>query len=580
MHDAKNEPIDNNTKNNESDINLEQGNIKDPAAVAKKTNKLTLMDIALIEAKKAAVHRESLKNTKDVSLSSPNSDIQTDNTEKDPIPINKQSCPTTRQTMINLRAIRNVSEKYYNPPSIVEPPKMEEDVGRKKSISIEPSESFKEAEALLNCQILHKDILAEEEDKRKEALKKGLNPEHKVSFLELSYNPFFESPRFSRPSSSTKEGRLPISLTDCPPESPSMRTPDFPSLPPLFVINKEETRKTSAVLKEEELVGSGILHRDLQAEEDLIRQEAKRRAAGFGYQKEDVCDNKVKTVLQNNFKSHHNTATFEPQLNQEQQDEGWTLLYNEPNLKVLKRPKPGDSRQLYEYRCIGSYFDISAVDFIEAQFNVLYRKSWDLNVGSLEVLDEDKEERAAIIKWVAKFPFPMSARTYIYLRKVFINWDTQSLMVISKGLKPSEYPDDEKCLRISNYNSTMAVRAHKDFYSHGLDYVLTYCDDPEANIPSIAYNYIVNQGGPYFLRQVHTAAKNLEEKHRNQAFVSEFVGIRRDKDIITENGKDKQESSTNDSESNSEQDSNKKAKMSEVEIEDDVPYLSDDYDRY
>lgn len=49
------------------------------------------------------------------------------------------------------------------------------------------------------------------------------------------------------------------------------------------------------------------------------------------------------------------------------------------------------------------------------------------------------------------------------------------------------------------------------FFQNGLDYVLTYHDDPQANIPTYAYNWIVNRGGPYFLKQVHVAAKKLEK---------------------------------------------------------------------
>lgn len=46
--------------------------------------------------------------------------------------------------------------------------------------------------------------------------------------------------------------------------------------------------------------------------------------------------------------------------------------------------------------------------------------------------------------------------------------------------------------------------------------MLTYYDDPQSNIPSVAYNWIVNRGGPYFLKQVHEAAKKLEQSPRSK----------------------------------------------------------------
>ncbi|CAI5450363.1 unnamed protein product [Caenorhabditis angaria] len=57
----------------------------------------------------------------------------------------------------------------------------------------------------------------------------------------------------------------------------------------------------------------------------------------------------------------------------------------------------------------------------------------------------------------------------------------------------------------------MSIRAHEDWETHGVDYILTYSDNPEANIPRYIYNWMVNKGGPYFLRQVHKAAREIEE---------------------------------------------------------------------
>lgn len=36
-----------------------------------------------------------------------------------------------------------------------------------------------------------------------------------------------------------------------------------------------------------------------------------------------------------------------------------------------------------------------------------------------------------------------------------------------------------------------------------------YYDDPKSSIPSVAYNWIVNRGGPYFMDKIYQAALQL-----------------------------------------------------------------------
>lgn len=61
---------------------------------------------------------------------------------------------------------------------------------------------------------------------------------------------------------------------------------------------------------------------------------------------------------------------------------------------------------------------------------------------------------------------------------------------------------EKKYVRVETYRSVMVVRAHKTFDCKGFDYILSYYDNPESNIPKYAYNWLVNCGGPYYLHQV------------------------------------------------------------------------------
>ncbi|CAJ0577129.1 unnamed protein product, partial [Mesorhabditis spiculigera] len=149
---------------------------------------------------------------------------------------------------------------------------------------------------------------------------------------------------------------------------------------------------------------------------------------------------------------------------------GWELLYEdkEKNINVYRRQIRVDGQEVYEYRVAGTFVDITPRNYIDAQNDVTYRSEWDQNVLKLEVMEDS-------------------------------------------GNKQGVPTSSGKNVRVSTYSSHCAVRAHTSVDEKGLDYVLTYFDNPEANIPRYVYNWIVNQGGPYF---VHAAAKKLETTNR------------------------------------------------------------------
>ncbi|KJH50136.1 START domain protein [Dictyocaulus viviparus] len=189
----------------------------------------------------------------------------------------------------------------------------------------------------------------------------------------------------------------------------------------------------------------------------------------------------------------------------------WEILVEEENLKVYRR-LTDDESGIYEYKCIGTYYDISASLFLDVQNDLSYRREWDSNVMDLELLKEEDEHE--LIRWVQKYPYPLYPREYIYTRKTWISDDFRMLVVDSEIVPTHLFPGDSKNIRVRTYKSRMAVRSHNEFEDHGLDYVLTYFDNPEANIARPLYNWLVNRGGPYFLKQVHEVAREAEETGR------------------------------------------------------------------
>ncbi|KAI6200778.1 START domain-containing protein [Aphelenchoides besseyi] len=193
----------------------------------------------------------------------------------------------------------------------------------------------------------------------------------------------------------------------------------------------------------------------------------------------------------------------------------WEKIIYENDLTVYRRWI--DEGGVYEYRCAGTYRDISAEDFLRAQTDIEYRKKWDASVVKLEIVKK-YDDGTEVIKWIHKFPRPMSARIYVYKRQIFLDSKSQTIRVESEALNPQEWPNDPSdtsVVRVEYYKSQLMVHAHTSYKENGFDYVLTYCDQPKAKIPGPAYKWILNYGGPYFLQEVYTAAKHLSEERKS-----------------------------------------------------------------
>ena len=64
-------------------------------------------------------------------------------------------------------------------------------------------------------------------------------------------------------------------------------------------------------------------------------------------------------------------------------------------------------------------------------------------------------------------------------------------------------------MRVHRYMSNMVIKPHKSFEEAGLDYVLTYYDDPQATIPSVAMSWMTATGVPKFTEDLRQATLNF-----------------------------------------------------------------------
>lgn len=188
----------------------------------------------------------------------------------------------------------------------------------------------------------------------------------------------------------------------------------------------------------------------------------------------------------------------------------WELIISKDHLKVWRKPVKNSS--LYEYKVFGTFFDIPARAFFRVQVDTEYRKKWDSLVIRLDVIDRlrnlKKKSISEVVHWVMHYPYPMYSRDYVYVRRYMIDPEKNLMLMLSRSTGHPAAPVDKDYVRVTAYRSQMVIRPHSNFDENGMDYVLTYFDDPQAIFPTPAYNWMASSGVPDFVNKLHQAAKN------------------------------------------------------------------------
>ncbi|OWF41503.1 StAR-related lipid transfer protein 7, mitochondrial [Mizuhopecten yessoensis] len=197
----------------------------------------------------------------------------------------------------------------------------------------------------------------------------------------------------------------------------------------------------------------------------------------------------------------------------------WACILNKINFKVWSKPVQGSA--VYEYKVYGTFEDITPMSFYTVQVDLEYRKRWDKRIIKLEMVDHDKESGSEIIHWVTSFIWPMANREYVFVRRYKVDRQKNVMVLMSHSTDHPGIPKNKSCVRITKYESDMVIKPHTNFNENGFDYVLTYYDDPQASIPSVAYDWLAAKGVPGFLEDVHKAAKTLQETDQNQNSLGE-----------------------------------------------------------
>ncbi|XP_012223145.1 stAR-related lipid transfer protein 7, mitochondrial-like [Linepithema humile] len=196
--------------------------------------------------------------------------------------------------------------------------------------------------------------------------------------------------------------------------------------------------------------------------------------------------------------------------------DSWQPFIERQDMLIWRKQEP-DSGGLFAYKVYGSFSDVTADDFLQVQIDVDYRKQWDPTAQELQIIETDpKSELSAnnstdIIHWEMIWPKLFSNRDYVYQRRWVVDREKRLVVIVSRVTEHPDVPERRGIYRVRTYWSYMVIKPYTEFHEPGIEFGLTYFDDPGVNVPSAVTTWVALRGLPDFLIRMRQASKDYQK---------------------------------------------------------------------
>ncbi|XP_011154538.1 stAR-related lipid transfer protein 7, mitochondrial isoform X2 [Harpegnathos saltator] len=194
--------------------------------------------------------------------------------------------------------------------------------------------------------------------------------------------------------------------------------------------------------------------------------------------------------------------------------DGWQPYIERQDMLIWRRQEPGG---LYAYKVYGSFSDVTAEDFLQIQIDVDYRLKWDSTAKELEIIETDPKSISSvdqsndIIHWEMLWPSLFSNRDYVFQRRWIVNREKGIIIIVSRVTEHPNVPIIHGTHRVKSYWSYMVIRPYTEFNKPGIEFGLTYFDDPGVSVPTPITSWVALRGLPEFLIRMRNASKNYQK---------------------------------------------------------------------
>uniref|UniRef100_A0A146LLQ9 Phosphatidylcholine transfer protein n=1 Tax=Lygus hesperus TaxID=30085 RepID=A0A146LLQ9_LYGHE len=189
----------------------------------------------------------------------------------------------------------------------------------------------------------------------------------------------------------------------------------------------------------------------------------------------------------------------------------WKPFVSMGNLTIWKKQtSESQSNTLCCYKVYGYFDDVKALSFLQAYLDLETRKTWDQHVLKLEIVESEPSSNSDLIYWVSKWPRLFSNRDYVYKRRFLVDSENQVIAVVSKSATHPDYPPSKNNWRVQQYWSYLVVKPYKTFKEQGVEFSLTYYDDPGSNLPGSMLIWATVHGMPTYFKHLHEQTLKIE----------------------------------------------------------------------
>ncbi|GJJ77666.1 hypothetical protein EMPS_10025 [Entomortierella parvispora] len=183
----------------------------------------------------------------------------------------------------------------------------------------------------------------------------------------------------------------------------------------------------------------------------------------------------------------------------------WELFSQVANFKVFRRSVSGTA--LKEYKVLGTFPDLPVRYLLRAYTDLDLRKTWDKNMTSWKPLPNHR------LHFVAKFPWPLCPRDYVYELRVQ-EFKDGVVCINGNSVVDESMPSSSGMVRVDEFRQDVVIQPTED--GNGCHIWFGYFDDPKGNIPTSIINWAAKSGVPAFLNSLRSAGRGLMQKEINE----------------------------------------------------------------
>lgn len=188
---------------------------------------------------------------------------------------------------------------------------------------------------------------------------------------------------------------------------------------------------------------------------------------------------------------------------------GWQPFLEREDILVWRK-ECDHCQGLYVYKVYGKYQEITAEDFMKVQIDTEFRMVWDNTAVNLKVVEQDKLSNSDIVYWEMEWPRLFSNRDYVFNRRYLIDNEKNVIVIINKGTEHPDVPAKADNHRVTDYWSVMVIRAYNAIDKPGMEFSLTYFDNPGVSVPTSVATWIAMSGLPDFQVRLRQAARDYK----------------------------------------------------------------------